>query len=92
LPTLREFQELSKESEEVIEKELGPDAAAPKGVASVVADLKDDAFEQKLKESNIEADAALADLEQALADSDATSREAKALLETPEGEKAGDSD
>ncbi|MDR0965643.1 MAG: SMC-Scp complex subunit ScpB [Myxococcales bacterium] len=69
LPTLREFQELSKESEEVLEKELGPEAVAePKGVASLVQDLRDDSFEAKLKESSAEADAALADLEQALTD------------------------
>ena len=86
LPTLREFQELTKESEEVVEKELGPEAVLPKGVASIVEDLKDDAFEAKLKESSLEADAALADLEQALADSEQASREARQLLDRPAAE------
>lgn len=90
LPTLREFQELTKESEEVMEKELGPEAVPPKGVASIVDDLKDDAFEARLKESSAEADAALADLEQALADSEEASRETRQLLDTPPTE--GDSD
>lgn len=83
LPTLREFQELTKESEEIVEKELGPEAIAPKGVVSIVEDLKDDAFEAKLKESSVEADAALADLEQALADSEEAARETRQLLDAP---------
>ena len=82
LPTLREFQELSKESEEVVEKELG--AEAKKGVASIVQDLRDRSFEAKLKESTAEADAALADLEDALAGSEAASLETQRLLAGPE--------
>lgn len=81
LPTLREFQELSKESEEVVEKELGTEAK--KGVASIVQDLRDRSFENKLRESTAEADAALADLEDALATSEAASMETKRLLADP---------
>lgn len=88
LPTLREFQELSKESEDVIEKELGPEAIPLKGVGSIVQDLRDDAFEAKLKESTFEADAALADLEQALADSEEASRETRELLDADTASEA----
>ena len=81
LPTLREFQELSKESEEVVERELGPDSK--KGVQSIVQDLRDRSFEEKLKAGTIEADAALADLESALAASDEAVRQADDLLAEP---------
>ena len=86
LPTLREFQELSRESEDVIEKELGPEAVPPKGVASIVQDLKDDAYEGRLQESTDEADAALADLEEALSVSEEASRETQQLLDAPAAE------
>jgi segregation and condensation protein B len=78
LPTLREFQELSEEHQVIVEKETG--AASPT-TEGLVADLKDEsALEQKLQATNAEADAALADLETAIADSELKSRQTARTL------------
>ncbi len=79
LPTLREFQELSEESRTIVEKETG-EAPVPT-TARMVAELRDDTFEQKLAESSAEADAALEDLETAMADSEAKSRQTTKVLD-----------
>jgi segregation and condensation protein B len=86
LPTLREFQELSEESQAIVEKETG--APAPKPTTEgLVADLKDTGFEQKLQETTAEADAALADLETALADTDQKTKATERVInpQVPEG-------
>lgn len=84
LPTLREFHELSEESQAIVEKETGAPAPSPEGL---VAALKDPGFEAKLAETNGEADAALADLETAMADSEARAKATAQILEpaAPEG-------
>ncbi|MGI5865020.1 MAG: SMC-Scp complex subunit ScpB [Myxococcales bacterium] len=94
LPTLREFHELSEENREIVEKETGGAAEPPKGTDSIVADLKDNTFEQKLQETTAEANAALAELELALADSDDKAKEAARLLNstTHKPEPGGDDD
>ncbi len=85
LPTLREFHELSEESQAIVEKETGEPAPTPEGL---VAALKDPGFEAKLSQTNGEADAALADLETAMADSEARAKATAQLLTpaTPEGD------
>lgn len=68
LPTLREFQELSTESQKIVEKETGE--AAPPSSEGLVEALRDNKLEEKLKETHAEADAALEDLETAMAESE----------------------
>jgi len=80
LPTLREFQELTDESRAVVEKETGEPAPALQTTENLVSELRDDSFEQKLSESNAEADDALAELETALADSEQKTKEAVRTL------------
>jgi segregation and condensation protein B len=79
LPTLREFQELSAENQAVVEKEAG--AEPPLGPAGLVAALKDPGFEERLAQTSTEADAALAELETAMADTESRAHEARRLLE-----------
>jgi segregation and condensation protein B len=79
LPTLREFQELTEENREIVEKETGP-AEEAKGTEGLVADLADKKLEERLQASTTEADAALADLETALADTDSKSKATARVL------------
>jgi segregation and condensation protein B len=68
LPTLREFHELSEESRQIVEEELGPDPVAP--IAGTVAELADPAFLEKEAQRSAESEAALRDLERAMADAE----------------------
>jgi segregation and condensation protein B len=79
LPTLREFQELTEESQKIVEQETGE--PEPKGTEGLVADLSDRQLEEKLQSTNVEADAALSDLETALADTDARAKQTARLLD-----------
>ncbi len=89
LPTLREFHELSEEHREIVEKE----APEPPGIAGIVAELSDPAARAELEAKRAEGDAALDELERAIADADQKSKAAEAALgEKPkEGEDAADS-
>lgn len=77
LPTLREFQELTEESREIVERE------APKAVTGIVEELSDAGFEQKLAERDAESEAALAELETAIDQADVTSKTAAKILNPP---------
>ncbi len=79
LPSLREFQELSAESQAVLEKETGTEP--PPGPSGLVAALRDAGFEERLAQTSGEADAALAELETAIADTDSKAHEARRLLD-----------
>lgn len=68
LPTLREFHELSEESRQIVEEELGPEAVAP--IAGTVAELSDPAFLEREAQRAAESEAALRDLERAMADAE----------------------
>ncbi len=88
LPTLREFQELSEENQQIVEKETA--APEPKPTTEgLVAALKDTNFQVKLESSTAEADAALADLETALADTDQKTRQTAQSINPPSQEGAG---
>jgi segregation and condensation protein B len=77
LPTLREFQELSQEHQDIVEKE----APAPKpGAAGTVAALADPAFGKKLEKSAKESEAALEQLEAAISSADKSSKDAAEAL------------
>jgi segregation and condensation protein B len=84
LPTLREFHELSEEHREIVEKEA-PEQAQP-GIAGIVEDLADPAARAALEAKRAEGDAALDELEKAIADADEKSRAASEAL--GEGKKA----
>ncbi|MGV3624425.1 MAG: SMC-Scp complex subunit ScpB [Archangium sp.] len=75
LPTLREFQELTEESREIVERE------APRGVAGILEELSDKGgFEAKLAESDQASEEALAKLESAIDQADDTSKTVSKIL------------
>ncbi|MFN7133332.1 MAG: SMC-Scp complex subunit ScpB, partial [Myxococcales bacterium] len=76
LPTLREFHELSEEHQEIVEKETGPRPT----VKGTVAALRDTEFEARLQAASAEGDAALADLETAMAVAEEKTKGASAIL------------
>lgn len=78
LPTLREFQELTEESQEIVERE------APKPVAGIVEELTDKGFEEKLAQQDEASEAALAELESAIDQADETSKTAAKILNPPQ--------
>jgi segregation and condensation protein B len=80
LPTLREFQELSEESRKIVEDEAPP---APPPVAGLTDLAHDPALEQKMAEAAHESDAALHQLERAMAVADEQSKTAAAVLAPP---------
>lgn len=84
LPTLREFQELTEESQAIVEEELGPDAVA--GIGQTVEQLMDPEYLEEEKERIAKSEAALADLEQAMADAEEKARTVdESLQDKPTG-------
>ena len=83
LPTLREFQELSKEHQEIVEKEAPKAAAGPS-----LSELVDPQFAQRLEERGAEGEGALAELESAIATADRRAKKAAELL-TPKPDEDG---
>ena len=79
LPTLREFQELTKEHQEIVEKETAPAAR----VEGTVAALADPHFRDRLEETTEDAERALQELEGAIAAADERSKAASQLLNPP---------
>lgn len=77
LPTLREFQELTEESREIVERE------APRGVTGILEELADKGFEAKLAESDQASEEALAKLESAIDQADDTSKTVSRILNPP---------
>jgi segregation and condensation protein B len=76
LPTLHEFQELSEEHQEILEQET------PRP-PTTLRDLQDPDFGRKLEEATPSAEAALAELENAIARADQQARSAASVLGTP---------
>ncbi len=89
LPTLREFHELTQEHQEIVEKESGP---AP-GAAGTVEALADTGFQKRMEKSAAASEAALEELEEAIAAADQSQKSASTVLNTPpqppEGGAAG---
>ncbi len=77
LPTLREFHELSEEHRDIVEKE----APAPPGMEGLVAELADPSLRAVLEARQAEGDAALDDLERAMAAADEKTRAAAEALD-----------
>ncbi len=90
LPTLREFQELTQEHQEIVEEE---DRKRPQ-VAGTVQELKDATFRAKLEQTSDASEAALAELEHAIDTADARVKTTSAILDPmppppPEGQAQG---
>ncbi|BDG07635.1 SMC-Scp complex subunit ScpB [Anaeromyxobacter paludicola] len=87
LPTLREFHELSEEHRDIVEKEA-PEPESP-GIEGIVAELTDPALRAALEASQAESDAALDELEKAMAAAEEKTRVAAQALDPkpppPEG-------
>jgi segregation and condensation protein B len=75
LPTLREFHELTEESQEIVERE------APPPVPGLVQQLADPTFIQRVAENEAASEAALETLEAAMAGAETSARTAAAALE-----------
>ncbi len=77
LPTLREFQELSEEHREIVEREAPPPAEG------TVEQLADPTFRQRLEENQQASEEALAELEQAMATAEQRAKATASLLSPP---------
>lgn len=78
LPTLREFQELTEENREIVEREV------PKGVAGIVGELSDASFQKRVADNDAASEEALAKLESAIDQADTTSKIASKILNPPQ--------
>ncbi|HEX9050104.1 MAG TPA: SMC-Scp complex subunit ScpB [Anaeromyxobacter sp.] len=88
LPTLREFHELSEEHRDIVEK---VPEAEPEPIAGLVDELKDERLRAELEAKRAEGDAALDELERAIATADEKTRAAEAALEPEtDGPPAGE--
>lgn len=84
LPTLREFQELTEESREIVEKETGQPVAAIQGTVAALADAE---FVSRQKASTEASEKALEELEHAMEAAEAKARETHDILNPkPPGE------
>jgi segregation and condensation protein B len=79
LPTLREFHELSEEHREIVEKEAPPEEG-PR-LEGLVAELSDPNLRAALQAKQAEGDAALEELERAMASADEKTRAAAEALD-----------
>jgi segregation and condensation protein B len=76
LPSLREFQELSQEHQEIVERETVP----KKGPEGTLQELADPTFAQKLEETAKDSEAALEELEKAISTVDEKAKAAAQVL------------
>ena len=79
LPTLREFQELTEESRDIVEKETG----TPAPIAGTVNQLADAEFIARQKKSTEASEAALEELETAMAVAEKKAKETHDILNPP---------
>lgn len=77
LPTLREFQELTQEHQEIVEKEA-PEKPKAEGT---LAQLADPEFQKRMEKDAAEAEEALADLESAMTTAEERTKRAKEMLD-----------
>lgn len=88
LPTLREYYELTEESQAIVEEELGPEALA--GIQTTIEQLVDPAYVESEKERIEKSETALAELEQAVAEAEEKSRSVEKVLGSPATGTDGD--
>jgi segregation and condensation protein B len=74
LPSLQEFHELTKEHEEILESETSP--------LESVAELADNTFQSKLRKKHDEAEQSFKELEQAISNAEAFSKEVVRSLDS----------
>lgn len=79
LPTLREFHELTQEHREIVEKETQPAPVA----AGTVETLADPGFTKRMEKSAAASEAALEELEEAMAAAERTQKVSTSVLDTP---------
>ena len=79
LPTLREFQELSEESRKIVEDESKP----PPPVAGLTEMAQDPAIEERMMQSTVESESALAQLEKAMHRAEESTKTTAAVLTPP---------
>jgi segregation and condensation protein B len=79
LPTLREFQELSEESRKIVEEE-GPRVPPVAGLTDLAHDPE---LAERMMQSTVESETALAQLENAMDDADERSKSAASVLAPP---------
>jgi segregation and condensation protein B len=84
LPTLREFQELSEEHQEIVERETAP------RTAEGTLEFADPGFARKMEETAKDSEAALEDLEKAITTADEKTRAAAQVLDPKPPPPAGD--
>jgi segregation and condensation protein B len=84
LPTLREFQELSEEHQEIVERETAPPTAEG------TLEFADPGFARKMEETAKDSEAALEDLEKAITTADEKTRAAVQVLDPKPPPPAGD--
>jgi segregation and condensation protein B len=74
LPSLQEFHELTKEHEEILESETSP--------LESVAELADNTFQSRLRKKHDEAEQSFKELEQAISNAEASSKEVVRSLDS----------
>ena len=84
LPTLREFQELTEEHQEIVEREA-PSKPTAEGT---IEQLSDPEFRKRLEESDAASEAALSQLEAAIDVAETTSKAAAKVLDPPQPPQA----
>ena len=88
LPTLREYYELTEESQAIVEEELGPEALA--GIQTTIDQLVDPAYVEAERARIEKSETALAELEQAVAEAEEKSRSVEEVLGSPATGTDGD--
>ncbi len=84
LPTLREFQELSEESRKIVEEETPAQArAGVQAIAGITELAHDAAAAERIAKATLESDAALDQLESAMAVAEEQTKTAAAVLAPP---------
>jgi len=93
LPTLREFHELSEEHRDIVEKETPEPSTEPEpaGISGIVDELADEKLRISLEAKRAEGDAALDELERAMAQAEDRARKAEESLaeKKPDAGEAG---
>lgn len=79
LPTLREFQELTQEHQEIVEEETAP----PPGAAGLIEAMADPNFMKKMEKGERDSEKALEKLEAAMSAAEDRTRDAVRTLEAP---------
>ncbi|RKH65176.1 SMC-Scp complex subunit ScpB [Corallococcus llansteffanensis] len=89
LPTLREFHELTQEHRDIVEKEAAPPVPVASGT---VAALSDPGFTKRMEKNEAASEAALEELEEAMAAAERSQKVSSSVLESPPSPGKGDSE